>query len=81
MSDRLALAAMMVARELGINIPSELVVVGFDGIEEGERFYPALTTIQQYSAQKGRLAASRLLAGELTGDVELHCDLVIRQSC
>jgi DNA-binding LacI/PurR family transcriptional regulator len=81
MSDRIALAAMMVARELGIEIPSQLVVVGFDGIEEGERFYPALTTIQQYSAEKGRLAASRLLAGELSGDVELQCDLVVRQSC
>jgi DNA-binding LacI/PurR family transcriptional regulator len=62
-------------------IPSELVVVGFDGIEEGERFYPALTTIPQYRAQKGRLAASRWLAAELMGDLELHCYLVIRQSC
>ncbi len=81
MSDRIALAALMVARELSIAVPEQLVVVGFDGIEEGERCFPALTTIQQHSAEKGRVAARRLLAGDLTGETELACDLVIRQSC
>lgn len=81
MSDRIALAALMVARELNIAVPEELVIVGFDGIEEGERSFPALTTIQQYSVEKGRVAARRLLAGELEGDTELSCDLIIRQSC
>jgi DNA-binding LacI/PurR family transcriptional regulator len=81
MSDVIALAAMMVAREFAIRIPEELVVVGFDGIDEGERSVPALTTIQQYSAEKGRVAASRLLSGDLMGDTELPCDLVVRGSC
>lgn len=81
MSDVIALAAMMVARELEIRIPEDLVVVGFDGIDEGERSVPTLTTIHQYSAEKGRLAATRLLAGDLTGDTQLPCDLVIRGSC
>lgn len=81
MSDRIALAALMVARELAIAVPEELVIVGFDGIEEGERCFPALTTIQQHSVEKGRVAARRLLAGDLTGETELPCDLVIRQSC
>lgn len=81
MSDVIALAAMMVARELSIRIPEDLVVVGFDGIDEGERSVPSLTTIHQYSAEKGRVAASRLLAGDLSGDTELACDLVVRGSC
>ncbi len=81
MSDVIALAAMIVARELNIRIPEDLVVVGFDGIDEGERCMPSLTTIHQYSDEKGRIAAKRLLAGDLLGDTELACDLVVRGSC
>ncbi|WP_337841297.1 LacI family DNA-binding transcriptional regulator [Rheinheimera sp.] len=81
MSDRIALAAMTVARELGIAIPQELVVAGFDGIEEGERFFPSLTTIAQHSDEKGRTAARRLLAGDLQTDLLMPSELIQRQSC
>ena len=75
------LAAMAVARELEINIPDDLVLVGFDGIEEAERSYPSLTTIAQHSDEKGRTAARILLSGELGADLLMPSELIIRQSC
>lgn len=81
MSDRIALAAMAMARELDITIPDDLVVVGFDGIDEAERAYPSLTTIAQHSDEKGRTAARILLSGEFGADLLMPSELIIRQSC
>ncbi|WP_213995721.1 LacI family DNA-binding transcriptional regulator [Arsukibacterium sp.] len=81
MSDVIALAALAAARELGINIPEQLVVVGFDGIAEGERSVPTLSTVQQFSTDKGRKAAQKLLNADLTDNEIMPSELIIRQSC
>lgn len=81
MSDRIALGAISVARQLGLNIPQDLRIVGFDGIEEAERSYPALTTVAQHSDEKGRIAARMLLAGNTAENVLLPCELRLRDSC
>lgn len=81
MSDRIALAAISVARQLEITIPQELKIVGFDGIEEAERSYPALTTVAQHSDEKGRIAARMLLQGQTEQAVLLPCELRQRKSC
>jgi DNA-binding LacI/PurR family transcriptional regulator len=66
MSDELALGALDAARELGLAVPGDLSVVGFDGAAE-------LTTIAQSLHEQGRLCAQRLIAathGEATpGDL------------
>ncbi|WP_423185308.1 LacI family DNA-binding transcriptional regulator [Alishewanella sp. d11] len=81
MSDRIALGAMSVARQLGLRIPEDVCIVGFDGIEEAERAYPTLTTVAQHSDEKGRTAARLLLNGEHQQNVMLECELRLRASC
>ncbi|WP_449358477.1 substrate-binding domain-containing protein [Alishewanella longhuensis] len=81
MSDRIALGAMSVARQLGLRIPEDICIVGFDGIEEAERAYPALTTVAQHSDEKGRTAARLLLNGDCQQNVLLECELRLRASC
>jgi DNA-binding LacI/PurR family transcriptional regulator len=61
-SDQLALAALSVARELGIRVPEDLKIVGFDGIPETARSHPTLSTVQQPSFEKGQLAAMMVLS-------------------
>jgi LacI family transcriptional regulator len=51
---------MKVARQLNINIPNNLAVVGFDDIDVAE--HVDLTTICQHLDESGRLAAEILLA-------------------
>ena len=48
--------------EQGKEIPSDVAVLGFDGIELGRYTNPTLATVKQPIEQIGELAAERLLA-------------------
>jgi LacI family repressor for deo operon, udp, cdd, tsx, nupC, and nupG len=60
-SDVLALGAMRKAFELGIRIPQDVAVVGFDDIEEGRYSTPTLTTIGPDKHAIARFAVEQLL--------------------
>lgn len=80
MSDRIAQGVAKVALELGLRIPQDLRIVGFDDIPEASLMTPALTTVHQQSQDKGRLAA-RLFMGQEQSPVELETELMVRDSC
>jgi DNA-binding LacI/PurR family transcriptional regulator len=61
-SDELALGAVQAARELGLAVPEDLSVVGFDDVPAAHTADPPLTTIHQDHEEKGRLAGEMLLA-------------------
>ncbi|MGH3083324.1 MAG: LacI family DNA-binding transcriptional regulator [Gaiellaceae bacterium] len=61
MSDVLALGALQAAAEVGIRVPHELSIVGFDDSPAAELATPALTTVAQPFEEKGRLAAEQLI--------------------
>jgi LacI family transcriptional regulator, repressor for deo operon, udp, cdd, tsx, nupC, and nupG len=69
MSDEMAIGAMQVARDLGLAIPADLSIVGFDDHEIAE--YIGLTTIRQDVGTQGHEAATWLLEA-LVGEPELH---------
>jgi DNA-binding LacI/PurR family transcriptional regulator/signal transduction histidine kinase len=84
MNDRMALAAMEVLREAGVEVPCEVAVVGFDGIEEGRYVTPPLTTVVQPLHELGSSSVDTLLEcmqGGLPRGRVLTCVPVIRQSC
>ena len=75
LSDQIALGALDAASLLGIEVPTQLSVTGFDDIAEAE---PAgITTIRQPAEAKGRLAAQLLQFGE-NREVILSHSLVVR---
>jgi DNA-binding LacI/PurR family transcriptional regulator len=61
MSDILALGALEAAAELGVAVPRELSVVGFDDSPAAAHAVPPLTTVTQPQEEKGRLAAQWLM--------------------
>jgi DNA-binding LacI/PurR family transcriptional regulator len=61
MSDRLALGVLAAARELHVDVPGDLSVVGFDDIAGAARSQPSLTTVRQPLRLKGYAAARFLL--------------------
>ena len=78
-NDLSALAVIEVAGELGLRVPQDLSVVGFDDVPEASRVHPALTTVAQPMRRLGAVAAefvAALLSGE-TRD-ELHVTLPTR---
>lgn len=55
-NDQMALGVQKAAIELGINIPDDLALVGYDNIPESEFFPTALSTIRQGFTELGRMA-------------------------
>jgi DNA-binding LacI/PurR family transcriptional regulator len=59
-ADLQALSVLKVAREMGIKVPEQLAVMGFDDIDTAE--FMDLTTIRQHLDESGKLAVEILLA-------------------
>ena len=59
-NDQMALGALQATRRLGIKVPQDLGIVGFDDIPEAAYFYPSLTTIRQNAIALGALAVDRM---------------------
>ena len=84
-SDTYASATVNAARRSGINVPSDLMVVGFDNTDTAVMASPSLTTISQPRYQMGYSACSLLLERLHGGkpDVRsmyLDTELVVRES-
>jgi DNA-binding LacI/PurR family transcriptional regulator len=83
-SDVLAIAAMQALADLGLRVPDEVAVIGYDDIAVSAFVSPALTTVRQDTAAGGRALVAKLLAamrGEPASDVVLPTELIVRRSC
>src|SRR5690606_13283063 len=61
-TDLQAIGALYEARKLGVRVPQDISILGFDSIEEGAFMQPALSTIRLPARDIGRLAAERMVA-------------------
>jgi DNA-binding LacI/PurR family transcriptional regulator len=86
MSDVMAIGAMWAAGELGLRVPEDLSIVGFDDLNVSRHSNPPLTTVHQPIRQKGEEAARLLLRMIANPDMErpehktLETRLMIRGS-
>jgi LacI family transcriptional regulator len=84
-NDNIAIGTMRAARELGLRVPEDLSIVGFDDVEHATIVTPRLTTVRQPLAEMGRTAVSlliRLLEQQRveTLSIQLATRLVVRES-
>lgn len=85
-NDVTAGAVMHSLDELGIRIPQDVLIVGFDDIKSAEHLRSPLTTLRQPSKELGILAIQTML-NRLDNpdiparDILLNATLVIRKSC
>jgi DNA-binding LacI/PurR family transcriptional regulator len=61
-SDVLALGVLTAAAELGLDVPGDVSVIGFDDIDEAAHSRPPLTTVAQDLREQGQVAARMALA-------------------
>jgi LacI family transcriptional regulator len=85
-NDVSAIAAMEAARSLGLAVPRDLSLIGFDNVPESALCEPPLTTIEQPIQQMG-FEAVELLIGlvekrpDLATQRLLPTKLIVRGSC
>ncbi len=83
-SDQMALGAMAACRELGIRVPDEVSIVGFDDLASSRYLTPPLTTVRQPMREIGARAVHLLLAlidrVEVPLQQTLEFDLMLRGS-
>jgi alanine racemase len=87
MSDATATGVLAAARRLGVRVPEELSIVGFDDLPLTRFTDPPLTTVHQPVRRKGEVAASMLLealrrpsADDQDQVLVLETRLVVRRS-
>ncbi len=83
-NDVLAVGAVGKAREMGLGVPEDVSIIGFDDIELARVAYPKLTTVHVPHREMGRRAARALVdtlkTGEPVEPQELAADLRLRES-
>ncbi len=60
-NDFIAVHLMMALKQLGVSIPDQIMLTGFDGTPQAAVFEPSLTTVQIPSDDIGRITADILL--------------------
>ena len=84
-SDVYAAATINAAKSLGIRVPEELSVIGFDNVEASRMTHPTITTIAQPGFQMGQQACSILVEKISNPElpqrhIQLNTELIIRES-
>ncbi|MGQ8364971.1 LacI family DNA-binding transcriptional regulator [Glaciecola sp. 1036] len=85
-NDEMAAGVLKVAHEMGISVPEELSVAGFDDNLLASRVIPSLTTIQRPVGDMAALAARKIIAhieGTELSDIDTYLvkpQLMIRES-
>jgi DNA-binding LacI/PurR family transcriptional regulator len=89
-TDRAAIGLIRGFHELGVRVPEDVAIVGFDGVDAGRFSIPALTTIEHPRRELGQIGVDALLdaiegsAGRQApalGERVLPVRLVVRESC
>jgi DNA-binding LacI/PurR family transcriptional regulator len=85
-NDSVAMTLIATAAHLGLNVPDDLAVVGFDNLGVASQIHPPLTTVNQPQTDIG-IRAAQLLIDRIEGrdgppeHIVLSTNLVVRDSC
>ena len=85
-NDFAAIGAIRAAHKLGMRVPEDVAIAGFDNIPLAAFTTPPLTTVEQPITEQGAAAATLLLnriVGEFRGTAKnicMNCSLIVRES-
>jgi DNA-binding LacI/PurR family transcriptional regulator len=82
-SDVIAMSVLRTLAELGVSVPADVKLIGYDGLALGEHTVPRLSTIRQDLTTGAHNLVDLLLrriAGEETSSVVMPPELVVRMS-
>ena len=84
-SDVFAAAAVKAAQQIGLHVPNDIVIVGFDDLETAKMTSPTISSVKQPRYQMGYIASEILLEKVKDPNTEprkilLASELIVRQS-
>ncbi|ODV11559.1 MAG: LacI family transcriptional regulator [Rubrivivax sp. SCN 70-15] len=83
-NDVLAFGALLEAQAIGLRVPQDVSIVGFDDLELARHIHPALTTLHVPTERMWRAVADRLVAAierrSVPPPIEVEVELVVRES-
>jgi LacI family transcriptional regulator len=85
-NDQMALGALDALAQADLHVPEDVIVTGFDGIEESDTSHPRLTTVRQPMVNLGRAAVSTVVKRIEHPDdppysTEMPVTVLLRESC
>ncbi len=84
-NDMMAIEAVTYLAGLGYSVPEQIIVTGFDGIMQGQTFFPALTTVRRAIYESGEEAVKLLMRiwnGDKTEYINYLKSVIVKnQSC
>jgi LacI family transcriptional regulator len=84
-SDNVALGVLSACKAAGVDVPSDVSILGFDDVFSAAIAVPPLTTVRQPLREMGRLGAHMLLGllkgKEVNRRAELQTALILRDTC
>jgi DNA-binding LacI/PurR family transcriptional regulator len=84
-NDFAALGALCALNEMGVKVPDDVAIVGFDNISASAYTAPPLTTVNQFVFDQGK-ASARVLLDRISGrrrkshEEQFPCELIVRKS-
>jgi DNA-binding LacI/PurR family transcriptional regulator len=78
--DDVALRILAAARDIGLSVPGELAVIGFDDTAYGALFSPTLTTVHIDAEDHGRRTARLVLGLDGNGFTAGPAQVIVRES-
>jgi DNA-binding LacI/PurR family transcriptional regulator len=79
-SDLMAAGALRALHRLGVRVPADVAVIGFDDAAVARRTKPQLTTVRQPVEEMAARSVSALMDGVPEGRVVMETRLVLRES-
>jgi len=83
-NDHTAIGVLQLAQQLGLSIPDDIGVVGFDDIHMARSFTPPITTVRQNFREFGTRGVTKLV-GMINGEADeinsaIKSELMVRAS-
>jgi DNA-binding LacI/PurR family transcriptional regulator len=81
-----AINVLQTAQRIGLRVPEDLALIGFDSLRLTKHIHPPLTTVSQSCRDMG-MRAAHLLINRIEGQagpgqhIELPTTLIVRESC
>lgn len=79
-NDMMAIGVIQAANELGVKVPTDVSIIGYDDIDMAKCISPALTTIRQPAHEMGKAAFTLFENHSMDMKIEFEAKLIERKS-